>query len=133
MRVPVDIATLPETDTVPAGSYTAVVESITGPHTDKNGNDYIVVTYAIKNGEFMNRKIFENYVRMDDGSLFRRIVEACLPPSKAALFQDTDELIACTVDMEVILKEDKEYGLQNRIKAYVKKTAEDEVSVTEEA
>lgn len=119
MKIPMAVTDLPASDIVPAGEYEVVIEDITGPHYDKNENEYMTFMFTIKSGEYCNRKFFENYVRMDDGSLFRRICEAAF--EDISDLTDTDELIGVSLRVVVGVRDDKNYGEQNKIRTYIKK------------
>lgn len=119
MKIPMAVTDLPASDIVPAGEYEVVIEDITGPHYDKNENEYMTFMFTIKSGEYCNRKFFENYVRLDEGSLFRRICEAAV--SDSSTLSDTDQLLGADLRLIASVKQDKEYGTQNKIRSYIKK------------
>lgn len=108
---------LPESDVIPAGQYRLRIDNVGDPQTDKNGNEYISVEYAVVEGEYTGRKIFDNYVPIAGRARLRKILAAAGfdKPKLGA----TDELIGLELDAVVAIRKSEEFGEQNYISVYL--------------
>lgn len=110
---------------LPDGDYNVVIESteIKPLNAAENG-DKLVLTYVVTNGEYANRKLFDNlnlwHKKSLDAVIFaeRKLAQICRVVGKEQI-SDTDELVGCNLSIRVETKENdgKDY---NHIKAYNK-------------
>lgn len=115
--VEVDLENLPDSDTVPVGQYLLRIDSITEVKQDKNGDDFVSLTYSIVKGDYVNRKVVEPYVTLKKGSKLKRLCKAA-GYSKPRL-TSTDELVGLELSAYVGKQTSDQYGDQNNIKTYI--------------
>lgn len=113
----VKVAELPESDVVPAGQYHVRIDEVEGPEEDKNGEEYLKLSYTIIDGEYTNRKLFDNYVLLQGKSKLRKILKAIEFDSET--LADSDELIGGEMDVVVSVSKDDKYGEQNKVMMYI--------------
>lgn len=113
----VKVADLPESDVVPAGQYHVRIDEVEGPEEDKNGDEYIKITYTITDGEHINRKLFDNYVILHGKAKLRKILKACL--FDGDVLADTEELVGAELDVVASVTKDDKYGEQNKVTMYI--------------
>lgn len=87
----VTVEDLPESDTIPAGEYALRIDEVGEVKQDKNGGDFIQVEYSVTEGEYTNRKVFDNYIPLAGKSTLRKLLKAI--KYKEQVLADTDELI----------------------------------------
>lgn len=115
--VEVDLESLPDSDTVPVGQYSLRIDSITEVKQDKNGDDFVGLTYSIVKGDYVNRKVVEPYVTLKKGSKLKRICKAA-GYAKPRL-TSTDELVGLELSAYVGRQTSDQYGDQNNVKTYI--------------
>lgn len=113
----IDVNSLPESDTVPAGQYAFRIDSVDGPEVDKNGAEYLKLTYTITKGDYTNRKVFEGYVPLSGKSTLRKLLMAS--SYNESTLGDGDELLGLEFEAVIKVVKDDKYGEQNKISAYI--------------
>ncbi len=112
-----EVNSLPESDVVPAAQYHLRIEDVEGPEVDKNDEEYLKFTYVITEGEYVNRKVFDNYVPVRGKSTLRKIINATSYTKE--LLATTEELIGEELDAIVGIEKSEKYGDQNKIRTYI--------------
>lgn len=116
--VDVDVEGLPDSDAVPAGKYDVRIDTVSEPAEDKNEESFVKVGFTITDGEYTNRKIYENYV-----NLTKMVLKKILRAGKYSKphLSDTNDMIG--LEMKVVTKVEKDeiYGEQSRISVYLPK------------
>lgn len=108
---------LPESDVIPAGQYPLRVDEVSDVAEDKNGTEYVKVTFSVTDGEYANRKLFEGYVPLAGSAKLRKILAAAGFEGKK--LTSTDDLVGLEVAAIVKVTKSDEYGEQNRIVTYL--------------
>ena len=122
------VDSLPDSDAVPGGQYKVRIDEIAGPEEDKNGVEYISVTYVITDGEYTNRKIVDGYVPLSGKSKLRRLLNA-IGFSKEIL-AETEDIIGEELDIIVGMEKSDEYGDQNKVRSYIVPTKKPKLAKT---
>lgn len=115
--VDVAIDDLPDSDAVPAGRYRLRIDEVSEPKSDKNDVDFVKIKFVITSGEFVNRKVSENYVPLAGRSTLKKILRAS--NFKGAKLASTDELIGLELEAVLGVENSEDFGEQNRIRKYL--------------
>ena len=108
---------LPESDVIPAGQYHLRVDEVSDVQEDKNGTEYVKVTYTVTDGEHANRKLFEPYVPLSGAARLRKILSAA--GFEGTKITRTDDLVGLEMAAIVKITKSDDYGEQNRIVTYL--------------
>lgn len=122
MILDVDVNELPDSDTIPAGEYKLRIDGVGDIQQDKNQNEYITLELTVTEGEYANRKVFENYVPLSGKSLLKKILRAS--GFAQPKLSSTEDLIGLELTAIVKVEKSEKYGEQNRISAYVARREE---------
>jgi hypothetical protein len=113
----VDVDELPDSDTIPAGEYLLRIDSVSDPQTDKNEQQFVKIEFTVAEGEYANRKVYENYVPLQGKSTLKKIIRAA-GYDKPRL-TSTDDLVGLELKATVKIEKSDKYGDQNRIAHYL--------------
>ena len=110
---------------IPAGEYEAIIcESAYKPTAD-GGGKYLKLVLQVLNGPFQNRKLYENLNLENANERAVQIAKGTLSAICRAVGvltpQDSSELHDKPLVVKVTIKQDANYGDQNKIKAYRKR------------
>ncbi len=119
MLVDVDVEGLPDSDTIPAGKYAVRIDAASDVAEDKRGEEYVKLTYTVTEGDYVNRKLYDNYVRLSGSSQLKRILRAG-KFSKPRL-SDTNDMIGLELIVMTKIQHDDNFGDQSRVSAYLPK------------
>lgn len=113
----VTVDSLPESDTVPAGQYHLRIDEVNGPEDDKNNVPFIKIVYTITDGEYTNRKIFDNYIPLEGKSTLRKLLKAV--DFGGDTLADTEELVGGELEAVIGVTKSDLFGEQNNIRMYI--------------
>ncbi len=117
----VDLEEFPDSDVIPSGQYKVRIDKVDGPLQDKNDDQYLKFVYTVVEGPYTNRQLFDNYVSLSPqaarASQIKKILKACA--FAGGKLRTTDEIVGLEMVVVVKVKEDPEYGEQNRISVYL--------------
>jgi hypothetical protein len=109
-------------DAVPAGEYIAIIENSDYVPNKKGTGNYLGLTYQIIEGNFKGRKIFENLNLENQNQQAEQIARKSLNSIGLATgitdIKDSSQLHNIPMLIDVGIKDDPNYGLQNRIKKH---------------
>lgn len=109
-------------EAVPAGGYIAVIESSEYVSTKENTGKILKLTYQIIDGQMKGRKIFENLNLENKNKQAEQIARRTLNSIGVATgikeIKDSAMLHNIPMNLDVTVKENPEYGRQNRIKKH---------------
>lgn len=119
--VPENVEANPGFEPIPAGKYQAVAVDSEMKDTKKGNGQYLQFIFEIIEGEYKGRKIFhrfnmvnENKTAQDIGhSQLKQFAEAAGKPNA----RDSAELHNTPVFLNVIVRQDQQYGPQNDVKS----------------
>lgn len=121
---------------IPEGYYSVCIEStVRKPQKNVANGDYLVVVYVINDGDYKNRKLFDNLNLWHNKSpdaveiAERTLAQICRVVGKEQI-TDTDELVGCNLSVRVE-QEEYEGKIYNRVKAYNKLNGSRPTSSTE--
>ena len=121
---------------IPAGDYSVCIESTTRkPINNAANGDKLVVVYVINDGNYANRKLFDNlnlwHTVSPDAAKFsaQSLAQICRVVGKEQI-KDTDELVGCNLSVRVE-QEEYEGKIYNRVRAYKKLNGSSPTSSTE--
>ena len=109
---------------VPKGMYKVIVEDAEIKDTKAGTGQYISVKFNVMEGEFEGRKIFVMYNIKNPSEVAVKVglgqLKALLMAANVSSLQlnDVSELFGLIVMAKVDIKDEKEYGKKNVIKAY---------------
>ena len=109
-------------DPVPAGEYIAIIESSDYVDNKQNTGKILKLTYQIIDGQMKGRKIFNN-LNLENKSqqaaeIARKSLNSIGLATGVAVIKDSSQLHNIPMKIDVGVKEDEVYGLQNRIKKH---------------
>lgn len=114
-------------EAVPAGEYIAVIEDSDYAENKKGTGMLLKLTYQILDGPFKGRKVFENLGLEHENAQTAQIARRALNSICIAIgipdgqkLQDTAQLHDIPMKIDVVVKENKEYGKQNNIRKHIK-------------
>lgn len=113
----IKVSDLPESDAIPGGQYRLRIDEITGPEEDKNGDEFISVTYVVVEGEYINRKVNQGWLPLSGRSTLRKLL-AAIGYTKE-IFGNSDEIVGEELEAIVGVEKSDEYGDQNKIRSYI--------------
>lgn len=113
----INTAGLPESDACPRGQYKVRIDEVGDPTQDKNNNTYVSLAMTIVGPtEYVNRKVFDNYVRLDSAK-FRKVVASMGHPGETV--KDTDDMIGWEGDVMLGIEESERFGERNTVSLYI--------------
>ena len=118
----VNVDELPESDTIPSGEYAVRIDGVSDVKEDKNGIEFVKLEFTVIDGEFTNRKVFENYVPLSGSSKLRKILKAS--DFNGSNLTDTDDLIGLEVGVIVKVTKSDAFPDSNSISHYMTKKQE---------
>lgn len=114
-------------DPLPAGEYDAVIVASERKKTNAGSGEYIKLQLQILNGQYQNRRLFDNLNLWNQNDKAVQIARGTLSSICRAVGvltpKDTAELHNKPLRIKVTVKESAEYGLQNEIKGYKSRQA----------
>jgi len=110
-------------DVIPNGEYIAHVKNSEIRQT-KNGNDMLMLTWEILDGEFKGRLIFENLNLWHPKSQVKAIAQGamnsiCQATGNEQGIKDSSQLHNKAIIIKVVEKDDEVYGKMNIIKKHI--------------
>jgi hypothetical protein len=109
---------------VPAGEYISVIESSDYVDNKAKTGKILRLTYQIIDGQFKGRKLFNNLNLVNQSAQTVEIAKKSLNSIGLAVgvidIKDSSQLHDTPFKIDVGIKEDKTYGLQNTIKKHTK-------------
>lgn len=109
-------------EVVPAGKYTASIETIEQRDNKKNDGKHLAVMLNIESGKYEGRKLFDKvnlWNESEDAVKFAQgALSAICHATGVINMEDTDELIGIPLQADVRVTEQKVYGKKNTINAY---------------
>ncbi len=124
----------PETsfDVLPAGEYLVVIESSDLIDTKESTGKILKLTYQILDSAYKGKKLFEQLNIINKSTVAQEIARKTLNSIGIATgvfdIRDSSQLHNIPFKVDVGVKEDKTYGMQNRIKKHIK-IINDEASI----
>jgi len=125
INYPVDKNAVEESfDVLPAGEYQAIVENSDYVENKTGTGRILKLTYQIIDGPLKGRKIFENLNLENTCAQAQEISRKALNSLSLAVgistvIKDSSELHNRPLKIDVTVKEDSQYGKQNRIKKHM--------------
>jgi hypothetical protein len=117
-------------DVLPAGTYSAVIVSSELKSTRDNQGRYLKLELQITDGQFQNRKLFDQLNLYSHGpkkDVTEKIAKGTLSAICRAVGvltpKDSQDLHFKKLKVKVAIEKSDQYGEQNRIKAYLPATA----------
>jgi hypothetical protein len=109
-------------DVLPAGEYDVAIVSSEVKATSDNNGKYLKLELQVLNGQFQNRKIWDNLNIWNQNAQAVQIAKGTLSAICRAVNvltpQDSAELHNKPLRIKVAVKKDPEYGDKNVVKAY---------------
>lgn len=115
----------PETsiEPVPAGTYPVVIEASEYVSNKQGTGNILKLTYQIIDGPKKGFKVFENLNLENQSQQAEQIARKALNSIGMAVgilhIQDTEELHNIPLYIDVSVKDDPKYGLQNNVKKHI--------------
>ena len=110
-------------DVVPADRYKAVIEASDYVPTKAGTGKILKLTYQIIDGNFKGRKIFNNLNLENPNqqavTISRQTLNGICKACNVTDLQDSSQLHDISMMIDVTVKEDTQYGMQNNIKKHV--------------
>lgn len=108
---------------IPAGTYTAIIVDSDVKQTKSGSGSYLKLTFEVMDGQFKNRKVFENLNIQNSSAQTQQIAQGHLSAICHATgvmqLQDSAQLHHKPLKIIVTVEPAKgDYGPQNRIKGY---------------
>lgn len=117
-------------DVMPAGDYDAVIVASELKETQTGGGKYLKLELQILNGEFQNRKVWDNLNLVNNGSnkekteqIARGTLSAICRAVNVLTPKDSSELHNKPLKIKLAIEKDQQYGDKNVVKAYKPRTA----------
>ena len=128
IKRPVDTGDFEESVCAPAGKYRVLIKKAEEKKSESSGATYLAVQFEIAKGKFKGASIFEIYNLWNDNQTAKRMAEASFKTlvmgiyGKDRTIDDTDQLVGKAVEVELIIKDDANYGKQNKVKTVFAKS-----------
>jgi len=110
-------------EALPAGEYLAVIENSLIADTKSGSGKMLKLTYQVIDGVFRGKKIFENLNIINSNLQAQEIAKKTLNSIGVACgvsqITDSEQLHNIPLIIDVVVKEDDQYGRQNRIKKHI--------------
>jgi len=125
INYPVDKNAVEESfDVLPAGEYQAIVENSDYVENNKGTGKVLRLTYQVIDGPLKGRKMFENLnlenVSAQAQEISRKALNSlCLAVGISTVVKDSAELHNRPLKIDVTVKDDKQFGKKNNIKAHL--------------
>lgn len=118
-------------EAVPAGEYICVVEDSDYVDNKKGTGRMLKLTYQIIDGPFKGQKIFENLSLEHENQQTVTIARKALNSLCAAVdiveLKDSSQLHNIPLRLDIGIKENEEYGKQNKIKKHLPYSEKEDV------
>ncbi len=113
-----DIASNNEYSTISPGCYTAIVSNCESK-TSQAGNPYLSIEFTILEQPHTNRKLFEHFVLNQEIAL-RRLKSMAIAGRhpNPDYIADASEFVGLKLIAKVIVREDDDFGRQNKIVSF---------------
>jgi hypothetical protein len=109
-------------DVIPAGEYDVVIVSSEVKTTTKGDGKYLSLEMQVLNGEYQNRKLFDNLNLWNPSDEAQKIARGTLSAICRAVGVmtpgDSSDLHNKPLRVKVVVKKDTEFGEQNKVKGY---------------
>ena len=116
--IDVNVDELPDSDVVPRAKYKFRIDEASEAELDKNQIRFTKLKYSIIEGEYVNRKVNDNYVPLEGKAKLKRILRASGWPAGKRL-ATTQDLVGLEFEAIVGVEESEAFGEQNRIVTYI--------------
>lgn len=114
----VNTSELPTSDAFPRGIYSYIIEEVSDPETDKNGNQYLKVRHKVTEGDSTNRVVHDNYLKLD-GARFENLVAAA--GHEGDTIKDTNDMVGWEFKAMTGVEPAKDgFPERNRIEMYIR-------------
>jgi hypothetical protein len=109
-------------DVLPAGEYEVAIVSSSVHPTSKGDGQYLKLEMQVLNGEFQNRKLFDQLNLWNPSAQAQEIARGTLSAICRAIGimtpNDSTELHDKPLRVKVLVKKSDEFGEQNKIRSY---------------
>lgn len=109
-------ASLPTSDAMARGQYRLRIDGVTDPDKDKNGALFVGLDLTVIKGDNVNRKVFDNYVRLDSAK-FRKVCAAA--GHDGEVVKDTNDMVGWEVEAMVGVEDSERFGERNIVSLYI--------------